>query len=261
MKAWHWLAGLGVLAGGALLTSSSKPDLDGHPSSEDEESDKPDPDGGPLPERGRELIAELGRRAGFSEGQIRFLQFVALGESGWNPRVGAGDPALFPVGIKVTNWPGEARASRIAFKRIKHIFADSMFPDEQYEFGSGGLFAMLAPYGPYQLRHTELRNVSPFEIFDPAFAVVTAYAFARGVTRHSNYRGTVESLRAGWGSLRRMGDPARYAHKLPKWRRHAERMGLPASYINEPAPKFPKRDLVEMYRQMGGHLLPRGPVA
>lgn len=203
--------------------------------------------------RGRGLVPALCAQAGVPDDIATFLNFVARGESGWVPNVGRGDPDLAPDGVRINLDLSEARAARIAYGRRASTFEGCGHPPEDYSFGSGGLFAALPTYWLFHVRNTPLRCASPFEVFDPAFAITGAYSFARGISQHPAFEGSVRSLRAGWGSLKRMVDRS-YEGKLAKWRRHAGDMELPASYIDGPAPRFPKRDLLDLYHRLGGEL-------
>lgn len=207
----------------------------------------------PSDARGRDLVPSLCAQAGLPEDVATFLNFVARGESGWVSDVARGNPELVPAGVKVNLDMSEAAAARAAYRRRAETFAGCGHPPEDYQFGSGGLFAALPTYWLFHMRKTPLRCASPFEVFDPAFAIAGAYSFARGITQHSGFEGNVRSLRAGWGSLKRMS-ARNYDHKLAKWRRHAADLGLPASYIDSPAPKFPRLDLLALYHRLGGEL-------
>ena len=212
-----------------------------------------------LPEdaKGRDLVPRLCAQAGLPDDVATFLNFVALGEAGWNPLVALGDPSLVPDGIKVRVDMDEAAGARRAYERRAEIFADCPHSPQDYQFGSGGLFGALPAYWLYHFRTTPLRCASPFEVFDAAFAIAGAYSFARGVSLHPAFEGNVRSLRAGWGSLKRMVDRS-YDGKLAKWRRQARTLGLPESYIDGPAPEFPKLDLLELYHRLGGELARSG---
>ncbi len=249
MKAWQWLLASGAVVGGALVLGSG-----------DDRAEPDDDDADPLPDspKGRDLIPNLCEQAGVPEDIATLLNFVAVGESGWNPRVGFGLPDHTPAGVKIRYGPTEAKFAARAYHSVKKRHPATLegctHPEAHYTFGSGGLFAALPVYWIHHLRSTPLRCASPFEVFDPAFAIAGAYSFARGIQRNGGYQGTVKSLRAGWGSLKRMQVPSRYAHKLPKWRKHAQRVGKPSSYIDGPAPTVPKRDLYELYKRLGGRL-------
>lgn len=147
---------------------------------------------------------------------------------------------------------GESVGARTVYERNEELFEGCGHEDGEYVFGSGGLFAFLPTVALYQLRRTPLVCASPYEIFDPAFSVTAAYAFAQSIKRHKGHRGTVESMRAGWGSFRRMSNPASYSHKIPKWKMHLEDLGVSPSYLSSPSPSFPERDLTVLYRSMGG---------
>ncbi|MGH1343794.1 MAG: hypothetical protein ACRBN8_19715 [Nannocystales bacterium] len=249
-------AGIGAVAG--VLSGRKKFNSEDFGGFDDREDGDADLD--PSIKRGRELIPGLIAQAGLPEDVGTFLNFVARGESGWVPTVGRGDPSLAPEGVKINLDMSESRAAATAYRRRADIFEACPHPPEDYQFGSGGLFAALPTYWLYHVRNTPLRCASPFEVFDPAFAIAGAYSFARGVSQHPAFEGNVRSLRAGWGSLNRMVKRS-YDQKLPKWRKHANDLGLPASYIDGPAPQFPKLDLLELYHSMGGELALPGSAA
>lgn len=249
MRTWHWLVGAGAAVGAALLVA---------PSDAPEPDDgAPDRDDAPELTRGRDLIPDLCERAGIDGEIATLLNFVARGESGWNPRVGRGLAGFTPPDVKIFHDPVEARYSAAAYRSVKRRHPTTLegcdHPEAHYTWGSGGLFAALPVYWVHHFRSTPLRCESPLEVFDPAYAIAGAYSFARGIQRHSGYEGTVRSLRAGWGSLKRMST-RNYARKLPKWRKHARAVGRPESYIDGAAPRLPKRDLYELYKAMGGRL-------
>ena len=208
----------------------------------------------PSPE-GRALLEQLGHRGGMTPAQVQFLVFVASKESRFWPNVGRGDPALRPPGLR-TFWadPGEANAARKAYLRNARVFADCGHDPAAYSFGSGGLFGFLPTYPLYHFRQTPLRCAHPYEVFDPPFAMAAAYSFARGLSRHPEFDGTVVELRAGWGALAWMKDPQSYADKLPGWRAQLRELGIDEAWLFEAAPTWPKRDLLGLYHAMGGRL-------
>jgi len=205
--------------------------------------------------QGRALIERLGRRGGMTDAQVQFLVFVATKESRFRPNVGRGDPALEPPGLH--NFLvdlHEADAARRAYERNAEMFEDCGHPPSAYSFGSGGLFAFLPTYPLFHLRKTPLRCAHPYEVFDPVFSMTAAYSFARGLSRHAFFDGTVVELRAGWGALANMKDPGIYERKLPEWREQLEALGIDAGWLFAPAPPWPKRDLMTLYSAMGGRL-------
>ena len=204
---------------------------------------------------GRKLVESLGQRAGMTPEQIQFLVFVAWGESKFFPNVGRGDPALRPPGLrKFYTLPTEAVAAQKAYARNARVFEDCGHEASAYGFGSGGLFAFLPTYPLFHLRGTPLRCAHPYEVFDAAFSMTAAYSFARSLTRHPAFDGTVVELRAGWGALRSMKDPNYYAGKLSHWRAQLKLLGIDEGWLFAPAPSFPKRDLLQLYHAMGGRL-------
>ncbi len=257
MRAWQWILASGAVVGGALVLGSGD-DPEGR--LEPDDDDDNDDSDGEVSERGRGLIPRLCAQAGIPEDIATMLNFVARGESGWNPRVGMGikTPENTPADVPLRRSASEAAAAARAFRAVKRRHPGTLegctHPESHYTFGSGGLFAALPVYWVHHLRATPLRCASPWEVFDAPFAIAGAYSFARGIQRNGGYEGTIKSLRAGWGSLKRMGNPPSYAHKLPKWRRHAQDVGRPTSYIDGPAPSVPARDLYELYKALGGRL-------
>lgn len=204
---------------------------------------------------GRALIEDMGRRAGMSDAQVQFLVFVASKESRFRPNVGRGDPNLEPPGLHnfLIDYQ-EANAARRAYERNAKHFADCGHDPAAYSFGSGGLFAFLPTYPLYHLRKTPLRCAHPYEVFDPAFSITAAYSFARGLSRHRYFDGSVAELRAGWGALAWMKDSSRMADRMPGWRAQLRGLGIDDSWLQAQAPKWPKRDLMTLYRSMGGRL-------
>jgi len=255
MSIWKVL-GIGAAVGvgiGALVLASGSAEA---AASEDNGvlEDRTDRDGGEtFDASGRDLIEELGRRGGLTDEQIRFLVFVARNESQFNTLAGRGDPDLQPPGLTYfADDTSESRAAKRAFDRNRHIFEDCGHDESAYYFGSGGLFAFLPVYPLYHFRKTPLRCAHPYEVFDPAFAIAAAYSFARGISQHPYFDGTVVELRAGWGGLGKMKDANAYAGKLTRWRKQLRQLGIDERWLFAKAPQFPKRDLVELYRSMGG---------
>jgi len=204
---------------------------------------------------GRALIERLGRQGNMTPAQIQFLVFVASKESRLRPNVGRGDPALRPPGLhRFLVDLDEADAARRAYARNARVFADCGHDPEAYSFGSAGLFGFLPTYPLYHFRRTPLRCAHPYEVFDPPFSMAAAYSFARGLSRHPAFDGTVVELRAGWGALARMKNPESYAHKIPEWRAQLRELGIEESWLFEAAPTWPKRDLMALYHAMGGRL-------
>lgn len=204
---------------------------------------------------GRALIEDMGRRAGMSDAQVQFLVFVASKESRFRPNVGRGDPNLEPPGLHTFLVDArEANAARRAFERNAKHFADCGHDPAAYSFGSGGLFAFLPTYPLYHLRKTPLRCAHPYEVFDAAFSMTAAYSFARGLSRNRYFDGSVAELRAGWGALAWMRDSPRMAERMPRWRAQLRGLGIDDSWLQAQAPAWPKRDLMALYRSMGGRL-------
>lgn len=205
--------------------------------------------------QGRALIERLGRQGGMTAEQVQFLVFVASKESRFRPNVGRGDPALRPPGLHTFLVDlDEADAARRAYARNARVFADCGHDPAAYSFGSAGLFGFLPTYPLYHFRRTPLRCAHPYEVFDPAFSMAAAYSFARGLSGHPAFDGTVVELRAGWGALARMKNPESYAHKLPEWQAQLRDLGIEESWLFEAAPTWPKRDLMALYHAMGGRL-------
>ena len=252
MSAWGWVLGGGGAAAvlGMVYSRRGKKSAGQQPRAN--EVDLSDVFGEDGFEKDRDIVRKLGAVGGLTQEQIDFFTFVALGESGWDPKFGMGDPSLFPKGAKVRTRLSEAAAARKAFKRNARHFKDCGHPGEHYSFGSGGLFAILPTYALYHLRDTPLRCGSPFLVFHAPFAMVAAYAYARSLTKNKLFRGTVASLRAGWWGPSKMDDPADYEVKVEKWRRQLEKSGLDPDWLGDQAPAFPERDLVRMYLDMGG---------
>lgn len=248
-----WIALLAMLALASRSSPKSGSSENGGDASVDRDWDPPDY------ERGAQMVRDYCRAAGLNEEQTAFLVFVSLGESGWNTAVGLGDPELAPPEVTIRSTPeslakAEADGARRAYERNRATFADCDWPPESYQFGSGGLFAMLPTYALYHLRNTPLRCASPYEVFDPAFAITAAYQWLRSLTRRSDFEGTVASLRAGWWSPSLMDRPDKYARKVEKWRRQLTQIGLDPDWLDMDSPSFPARDAMTMYRSMGGRL-------
>lgn len=205
--------------------------------------------------QGRTLVEQLGRQGGMTPEQVQFLVFVASKESHFRPNVGRGDPALRPPGLhRFLVDLKEASAARRAYDRNAEVFSDCGHDPAAYSFGSGGLFAFLPVYPLYHFRKTPLRCAHPYEVFDAPFAMAAAYSFARSLSRHPAFDGTVAELRAGWGALARMKEPEFYADKLPEWQEQLRGLELDESWLHARAPAWPKRDLMQLYRSMGGRL-------
>lgn len=203
---------------------------------------------------GLDQLRALAMQAGLTEQQTRFLALVAFGESRFRNLVGRGDPSLVPDGVKINQSAGEAAGARKAYERNADRFAGCGHPAWQYGFGSGGWFALFPANGLAQLDGTDLVCLSPYEVFDPIASLCMAYGFARGLMGWSQYqaRPTPFNLRVMWGWPAKGNDPEYLAKKRPKIEAHAKAIGLPASFLDEPMPRWPRRDLAAMYAQLQG---------
>ncbi len=256
MKLWLTMGvGAALGAGASVLLRALRPNAQREPTQDDGVLEDRGESVLDISERvqGRALIESLGRRGGMTPEQVQFLVFVARKESRFWPNVGRGDPDLRPEGLRRFDVDlREAAAAQKAYARNAELFADCGHDPSAYGFGSGGLFAFLPVYPLVHLRNTPLRCAHPYAVFDPAFSMAGAYSFARGLSRHPFFDGTVLELRAGWGALRSMQDPDFYAGRLPLWKKQLRELGIAESWLFAKAPAWPKRDLMDLYRSMGG---------
>lgn len=209
---------------------------------------------------GLDELRSLGAQSGLSEIHTAFLSLVAYGESGLNNLRGLGIPDRFPPGTLPTKHAGqlgvsEANAAAAAYRQNARKFANCGHPASAYAFGSGGWFAFLPAYGLAQWPSgSGLRCLPPRSVFDPRASFCMAIGFARGLQNWGGFGRvpTVLNLRGGWGRPSRMGDASRLANIRARYARHAQAIGLPASFVDERIPRFPSINLADLYRQLGG---------
>lgn len=178
--------------------------------------------GGVVMTRKQDLIRYLSA-AGLDPAWRDFFVFVAAGESGF--RTTARNDSS-----------SEARAAARGYRKNKDRLSVCGHPAVLYSWGSGGWFGMLPTTAIFSLPRG-LRCHDPVTaVFDPSLSVAAAVGMARSLSQRPHYRGTVLSMRAGWGWPAKIGDPERLRERRPVYVLRAEKLGLPASYVDSALP-------------------------
>jgi hypothetical protein len=213
---WVWLlSAVGVIGVGALALSGGEASAATSPTP----SPSPSPDLGdlpPLPTAG-DVAGDLTRNWGDTpvdlrplflliesasriEGSARVFATIAFRESAFVTRAQNGDA------------PGEQSerdASRKAYESNKGRNPTLKYGDAAANFGSGGLFGLLAPYflwtGVPELGdRAPLLNAPPEVMFEPRIAAFAAAVYMQRILKH--YRvDDIPDIKAGWASPTLLG--------------------------------------------------------
>lgn len=216
------------------------PDVDTHPAK------------GTLVERA-EHVRELAFQVGAPPAWADMFALIARGESGGNPNkmlgIKLGAPTWAQGGGSSSVEKKEAKAARAVFDTgTKHVKACA-WPTDDYCFGSGGLYAMLPMSGIKAFWGTTLECLHPWSVFDEKIGTIMAAHFARRLQLRGGYKGTVWSLRRGWGLPGGMASAP--ADKLAKWRGHCQDIGLPPSFLDTKLPPWKPIPARDMFHAIG----------
>lgn len=206
---------------------------------------------------GQRRLRELLQLLPLDDTQRSALVLVARGESGFNPLVGLGIPALFPPGTQpnlkasAKLQAAEARAARRLYQRNAGLFAACGHPADAYSFGSGGWCGLLPASGLAQLAGTPLVCWAPSSIFDERRGLLLAVLYARALQGWAGFKKipTVATLRRGWGLPSAMGEPIP-EKKRAKFQRHANEIGEP-QLLDREVKRFPG-DPLALWQALGG---------
>lgn len=226
---------------------------DGDDAKRDREPDVvPTPAEGPMGER-LEHVRQLAFQCGCPPEWAELFTLVARGESGGDTKRMLGIPTGAPPWAK---GGGSSKVEKLEAKAACDVFAtgkkhvgDCGWNPTDYCFGSGGLFAMLPMSGLKAFWSDPLlRCLHPWSVFDERIAMVMAYQFAWRLTQRAGYKGTVVSLRRGWGIPGDMGNipPA----KREKWGQHAQDIGHAPSWLDSKLPPLTKLSATTQFAAM-----------
>lgn len=183
--------------------------------------------------------------AGLPDDWQVFLAATAYGESRWHSDVALGPnnhPGRPPwlrqsrAGAKLQQ--AEAKAAAGAYDHNRAKFASSPFPEAHYTFGSAGYFGMLPAYGiinGFRATPEVIARIDPWDIADPAVAVVMAVGFARGLMAWKQFAqggGTWLTLRVGWGRPASMKGARRNARVRKIFAAHLHELGVDPSFMD-----------------------------
>lgn len=179
-----------------------------------------------------------------------FFTFTAYGESKMRPDVGLGILDGAPPWADINKSKSEARAARITYeKNLKWL--EPCAPKALYSFGSGGLFAMLPAAALAAFKGDPIYNCThPWSIFDPRASMIYGAHFADRLQGWSNWLGTVESTRVGWGNPSKMGKSASDKQRS-RWAGHLAAVGLPTSFLQTKLPRWKPADAVDLWQATG----------
>jgi hypothetical protein len=167
--------------------------------------------------------------------QLRALLADAGAPPDWQrvmPAIAARESNFSPSARNTSQ--GEAKAAKIAYERNREKFAQCGFPESRYTFGSGGLWGLLPASALAGLPPC----TDPLEaVFDPILSTRAALAYAQRLQRWGSYRVAPSwaQISRGWAAPTLMdGTPAVLVARIDRdWRKHLQRIGLPASTADE----------------------------
>lgn len=191
----------------------------------------------PEPGAGLELVRQYAIFVGAPKPWQDFFVLVAQRESKGNSNVGAGKTDGAPPWAKIYKESGTPKVAADAYDGLKSELGDC-WPRAGYVFGTGGFFAMFPAYGLEAFRGSDLVCLHPWVVFDPLISMIMAVHFAQRLTKWSSYKGTVLSLRAGWGSPTKMGDADYLASRRGKYRADAVKAGLDPNFVDTMLPPW-----------------------
>lgn len=249
------LFGLGAL-GFALTAGGAEGDDDVEPLDHDDDvPDADDSDGVGICAglQKRERIECLLGRTSLDDTQRKFLVLTAYGESRFNRLIYRGNSAVVPnvPGLKGNHDLGDAAAAEVAYKRHRAYFDKcGHAPVTRYTYGSGGWFQFLPANALWNVKGT-WPCWPPEKIFDAAASIVMAIAMARELQEYAAFKASphVGVLRTGWWWPKKMAGPP--ADRIAKYRKHAETIGLGASFIDRTIAPFPG-NYAALYSALGG---------
>lgn len=158
---------------------------------------------GVVPTDLRPLLLEIERVTGIV-GAARFLGFVAYQESRFKVNAHNGDEP---------KEQGERDASWRAYHNYKDQNPPLMFGEQAANFGSGGLFAALAPFalwtGIQELKNkAPLLNSDPRILFLPRVAAFCAAVYLQRVLAGYDVR-DIPDIKVAWGSISLLSEKGR----------------------------------------------------
>jgi hypothetical protein len=197
---------------------------------------------------GLELVRQLAITVGAPKAWQDFFVLVAQRESRGNPNVGRGTTYGAPSWVKISE--SKHGAAVTAYKSHEDEYS-KCWPAPGYEFGSGGLYAMLPGYALWAFAGTELICLHPWVVFNPTISTIMAAHFAHRLTKWPSYKGTVISLRAGWGDPSKMGDTEYLATRRAKYRADAVKAGLDPDFVDSKLPSWKPLDAEVLFDALG----------
>jgi hypothetical protein len=181
---------------------------------------------------------------GLDDSWIAFLEAAALGESGFNTLAYRGVPLGAPSWGSAHFSNAEAAGARRAFNRRPDRFTHCGHPLERYQFGSGGLWAMLPPNGLAAFVGTSDLCISPWAVFDPRAALVMLVEMCRRLMGWDQFwiEPTWANLRVGMRAATYMGRPEeleRQRTKKNKLGDRLEQLGYDRAFADFPVTELP----------------------
>jgi len=158
----------------------------------------------------RGLVQAMSEAVGLDAVWTAFMEAAALGESGFNPVAARGSQVGAPSWAKVYSDPNEALAAQRAYNRNSERYGEctsSNVERQRYQFGSGGLWALLPANGLAGFWGTELECMSPWAVFEPAPAFVMSLEMNRRIMKYSAFQAvpTFGNVRVGHRSTKKLG--------------------------------------------------------
>jgi hypothetical protein len=232
----------GLVAIASAASGEGAPDMD---------PERPEPP--PFPpaiEKGetQALVREMATALGLDTGWIAFLEAAAMGESGFNPLAARGVQRGAPEWVSVRHDVHEADAAERAFARNKsRYYAGCPWPDPQYTFGSGGLWAMLPANALAAFKGHEQICMSPWSVFEPAPAIVMILEYCRRVMRYDAFKATPTwgNLRNGMGAISLLGKESALENQRTKKNKlgdRLEQLGYDRALVDATVTPLPPKD-------------------
>jgi hypothetical protein len=187
-----------------------------------------------------------------------FFEAAALGESGLNTLAARGITKGAPPWAVVYTDAGEASAAAQAYDRNSERYdacTTSVEERDRYRFGSGGLWALLAPNALAAFWGTEYQCLEPWAIFDPPRAFVMIIELTRRVMKYSKFQQvpTLGNARVGHRATSLLGKPDELERQRTGHNKLGDRLvelGHSRSLVDQPVTPLPARDPLGMLAKL-----------
>lgn len=174
---------------------------------------------------------------------------IAYGESRLHTNIARGVDLALPPDVAINISEPDAKAAARSFEKNASWLAPC-WPAVAYSAWSGGWFQMFPASGLAAFKDDQdLRCTHPWALFDPPWSIIMAAWFARRLTQWKQWKGTVVSLRRGWGQPAKMGEIP--DAKREKWGRHCQSVGLAPSFLDKALPAWKPDPPRALFQRLG----------